>query len=259
MKKVSLPTRTNTSQQVCKSLIMQLRSGRIVRSINTDLLSVHETLRKNLPTEKLETYVRELLSTRFYQKLRNVLSSPIIHDEQIRMVLSICTNICFTSDKNIDQLVEQVPELIPTLIDLIGSYQLKNDAFGALANLAAHPKFCIQLIDNYGLLDRIHELVFQSLESESPLELSFYLCQLVFNLSDTPLMTNQSHCENLSECIYQLIRQTSDLESLNYLFHAYRNLPTKDSRLMERFSKRLNRYRRLVFQVEAEHLEVVNH
>lgn len=238
---------------------MQLRSGRIVRSINTDLLSVHETLRKKLPNEKLETYVRELLSTRFYQKLRFALSSPLNHKEQTRMVLSICTNICFTSDKNIDQLVEQVPELIPTLINLLGSYQLKHEAFGALANLAGHPKFCIQLIDNYGLLDRIHEIVFHSLDSESPLELSFYLCQLVFNLSDTQLMTNQSHCEKLSECIYHLVRQTNDLESLNYLFHAYRNLPTKDSRLMERFSKRLNRYRRLIFQVEAEYLEVVNH
>jgi hypothetical protein len=238
---------------------MQLRSGRVTRSLKTDFHSVHDTLRRKLPSEKLETYVRELLSTRFYQKIRNALCSPLIHKEQTRMVLCICTNICFTSDKNIDQLIDQIPILIPTLISLLGSYHLKHEAYGTLANMAAHPELCNRLIVNYGLLDRIHELVFQSLESECPLELSFSLCHLVFNLSDTPLMTNQTYGEKLSECIYQMTCQTTNLESLNYLFHAYRKLPIKDPRLMERFSKRLNRYRRLLFETETEQPEVVDH
>jgi len=227
---------------------MQLRSGKVIQPINTDLTHVDQTLRKLTALSDMETLVQNLLAVNFDRKLKPILASPMTDKPVTEVVLRILANISFTRDENIERFINRLPRLLPCLFQTLNDYDLTHTSAAVLGNLTANPGLCRELVVYYNLLTRMEGMLERI--PDLGLNVNFYFCQILSNVSE--LLPSLECSEMLCSLVEKMASVTTDTEGFVYLFHCCKNLRHLGSGPLERLSKRLNKMRKLLALIEAE-------
>jgi hypothetical protein len=229
---------------------MKLRSGTTTHPSPHFFETIRSRLGK-LSSRDMERYVQKLIVHGFDRKIAPVLNSPLENKSLTTVVLCICSNICFTSDENIEKFVFLLPNILPLSLDLLSDYELGSHVAAMLGNLSACPSVCTRLLVNYDLLSKLENLLQRDICSPSYTGMNVSLCQLMYNIAFSPLMRSSHNLESARRILVKLVSRASDVEAYEYILHSYKNLPSHPPELIHRLSKRLDRVRKLISQVDS--------